>query len=48
MTGMAVALIVCKDALIRLAKEFDIDAEYSKKEEVILHKGKICMPVIES
>ena len=47
MTGMAVGLIVCKDALIKLAEEFGLNVEYSAKEDVILLNGKICEPVLE-
>ncbi len=47
MTGIAVSLIVCKDALLKLAEEFGLDAEYSKKEEIILLNGKVCMPVLK-
>ena len=30
-----------------LAEEFGLDAEYSKKEELILLNGKVCMPVLK-
>lgn len=47
MTGIVFALIVCKNALLKLANEFELDAEYSEKEGVILLNGKICEPVLK-
>ena len=47
MAGIAISLIVCKDALLNLAEEFELNAEYSEKEDIILLNGKICEPVLE-